>query len=55
MTLESLHCRVSYRIFSWGSQGCMQRAHARQYTRLGFADFNDILDIFKDKNRQIQL
>ena len=48
MTLESLHCRVPYRIFSWGGGGNVDAC-------LGFADLNEIPDIFKDKNRRIQL
>ena len=33
----------------------MQRAHAHVSAPLEFVDFNEILDIFKAKNRRIQL
>ena len=48
--------RVSYRNFSWGVGGeevdaCKGCIHASVHP----LDFNEILDIFKDKNHQIQL
>ena len=52
-------CRVLYRIFSWGGgdvdacKWCMRASmHSLRY---GFVDVNEIVDIFKDKKRQIQL
>ena len=44
-------------IFSWEGEMlmCATGACTHRCTHLEFTDFNEILDIFKDKKRQIQL
>ena len=51
--------KVSYRIVLWGGGGrncrCVEACRCAAAYPLGFCRFNEILDIFKNKNHRIQL